>query len=232
MKNNVILFSTLFLLCLTTNLFAQIPQSVQDDESIRYIGSTLYSPFISNFDSYRWLDVMHNEDGTSYSIKVYTFDGVPYKGEVYLDSNQQPIEVSYWCKNDLYQNKESFEITKVSKILPLVEITNNVISFKDVKEISMFVVDAFTGDTVFTYDFPKPATEVLRLNRHKMTLAERIQIAEITGDDPLLIVVEREFPTERSSVNYSLPYDGRTYFVYFINTDDGKLRWVQEVVKK
>lgn len=219
MKNRVI-FCLLLALCFTS-AYGQIQLSEPD------VTKVLYKPLTE--ESREWLTVVQN--GTFYNIKIHCFDGIPYKGQVHLNVDQAPIdEVNYWDSGHIVQNSINFATTKKWIALDGVSIEDTIISIRDIKQISLYIVDAFVGDTVLVYQYPEPIVDTITATRYKWSAEDKELYQQITGEDASSNVVTRKISKQVLSTTYSLP--SGIYFAYFINTDDGKLRWVEKIVKE
>jgi hypothetical protein len=176
--------------------------------------------------------IQTSSNDTNYLIKIMCYSGLPYMGKVYLDTLQPAIrEVNYWDREYIVETTNYLKRTseKLSYVINI-KISKFNITFDEAKKVNMYIVDALTGDTVVSHSFPKPptrmdtlligykATDTLNEARFRKMYAEAI----VNGD-----YVEWEKPLATSSLDYVLPQG--TYFVYFINTDDRKLRWAEQI---
>ena len=182
---------------------------------------------------------------TVYNVNIICYDGIPYKGQVL----QTPMkEINYWNKSHLVQTGIEYSAGIPMRHLLDIKIEDTLVSFRDVNVINMYMVDALTGDTTFTHTFPKPITMFTMLdtvvngggyiecdgevefntsevNRLKQMLLYDGHIDPVTGN------IVMEWTDVVSSVSY-LPLPSGIYFAYFVNADDGKLRWVEKIVKE
>ena len=224
MKNRVVFCFLLVVILCSINLHSQVRQALPSLQT--NIANLLYEPFTE--ESQTWLSLAQN--GTNYSIKVYSFDKIPYKGEIYLNVSQSPVgEVFYWPKSHLVQN--SANLTATNRWTPLegVSVDSGVISVVDIKQISLYIVNALTGDTAFTHHFPPPIVNSTTLSISKWTADDRALYQQYMGDvDVSSDTIVRDLPGGILSTNYSL--SAGIYFAYFVNTVDGKLRWIEKVV--
>jgi len=220
MKNKVIL--CLILLCITSNMYSQWfpllpPLPSHSDVLDRY----LYTPGtgISN----DWLVASIND--TIYFLKVTSFERTPIKGEFYLDMLSSPVKtINYWDSI----NVAELTVTQASERMSVIPVlfTDSSISFQATDKISMYIINAFTGDTTYSYDFPQPFTATTRMNTTNWT-SEDIELWEkITKRR----ATDNFLRPGTVFINYVLP--AGTYFTYFVGTDDGLLRWVEKIVKK
>jgi len=216
MKNSVLCGLVIFIL-LSNVLFAQNETKM------------LFNPILEE-ETNEWIKITNND--TNYNIKLYCFYGVPYKGEVYVDTLlPQTNEVNYWSKDYLIQIVSELNEGIPLKFLLDIEIGDNVVSFKEANEISMYIVDALTGDTAVMYNFPKPETSisVFPICNSGDEVVERLNRQLYAGRTDAAGNLIMESANEIATYNYALP-EG-VYFAYFINTDDGKLRWIEKIIK-
>lgn len=215
MKNRVIF--CLFLL--SFNLSAQPGQNTTN------LAMFSYKPLTGT--SNEWMTIRNND--TTYSIKVRSFDGVPYKGQVYLDMTQQPIsEIHYWDSIHIaYTTQNLMQGEKMSLLMDVLTL-DTLISFRTKEAINMYIINPLNGDTILAHNFLEPVTDTIKkLNLSKWTQADKDEYRRITGKDITENVIEKR--PGLSSLTYTLPPG--IYFAYFVNTNN-KLRWAQKIVKQ
>jgi hypothetical protein len=222
MKNRVLL--CLFVaLCINSNSLAT-----------QLLPGLLYEPYPGG-ESTKLMTSVRND--TTYTIRINCYDGVPYSGAVYLDTLSSAIKsVSYWDSSVLVQNNIYSVRNHNRNVHFLMDITiaDSVVSFKDAREVSMYIVDALTGDTVITHNFPKHAVTVqtMQIRGGHTPMELKIMENKYGAEAVASGKVEREIPLEISTYNYSLPQG--IYFAYFIDIYDTTraLYWVEKIVKE
>jgi hypothetical protein len=148
MKSKIIL--TLILVYLTSNLLFGYDRS-----------RMLYGKF--DGETNELIKVKHND--LLIDVKIFCYDGVPYKGEVFQAEIQE--EVNYWNKEHLIQTGKELSQGVPLRFLLHIKIEDTYISFEDVNKINMYMVNALTGDTSLMYAFPKPITRIDTLQKRK-----------------------------------------------------------------
>jgi len=103
-----------------------------------------------------------------------------------------------------------------------ISLTDTGVSILDIKQLSMYIVESITGDTVINHAFPEPELGSILVNISHLTDQERERHASWHGtdfsDDFALFTV----PKSEVTLSYSLPRG--IYFAYIVNTSDGQLR--------
>lgn len=198
------------------------------------------------------------QNDTFYTIKMICICGVPYRGELYIDTLQPTIRrVNYWSRGHLFRAGGDLLTGKI-KFLQDIKITNTSITFECANAVTVHIVDILAGVRVLSHNFSKPITSIDtiklggetyissnsiisidtaktvegRLVSYSNSWLEEQEESLYGGDvEQLTDYILLEIPEETSYLNISSLPSG-TYFAYFVNTIDGKLRWVEKIIKK
>ena len=222
MKNSLIY--SFFVYLFLTNCLCSQSHRIFDMSVYR----NLYRPYINGM-SVEWMT--YNRNDTNYSIKVIGYDGVPFRGEVFSDTNLLPIAmVNYWDSCYLVQNNLDFETTKRRVYLKWCDFNDTMISISDDQQISLYIVDAFSGDTILVKHFPQPTLDTHMVRTDLLSPWDKERLLTIHNIDASPDRIPSIGSSDVLSVNFILPKG--VFWAYFINTSDRELRWVEKVERK
>ena len=217
-----LLLSLILSLCLSINLTSQKLDWYQDQSELWYRPSTGYS------------SVGYEQEINSaltYHVRVFCYDWVPYKADIYIDTNQLPVSsVTFWDSSHIIDNGTAVFNAKSWQPIHGISIEDTLITIRDLNQISLFVVNCLTGDTVVSNVFPEPDKDSLFVKTKKLSDEEKERFSIQYGNDFTQDIAMVYVPKSEFSISYSLP-TGR-YFAYLVNTCDGRLRWIQPIVKE